>query len=138
MKEREKLYKQMEIDYDKLSQINKDKLLIFLDTEKRIGKMSFKYYSEFLNILNTFIFFYACSIDIKSNPLDIPIFLILDLNFIISALIYYFITKNGKIKSIKSNIIIFPIIGLIISELLFSKCEYIVDYTKIQIYMIGK
>ena len=59
MREREKLYIQMEDGSTNLK-LNKDKLLLFLNTEENIDEMSFKYNSEFLNILNTIIFFYGC------------------------------------------------------------------------------
>lgn len=124
MREREKLYIQMENNYDELSTLNPDKLFLLLKTEKRNGRMSFIYYSEFLNILNTLIFFYACSTNIKNSMNDILGFIFLDATFIIYALIYYFIIKNKRIKTSNSNkIFIFAFIGIILSKIFFGKHE---------------
>ena len=54
--EREILYTLMNSEnMEKLSELNPDKLLLFLKTDEINGRISFKYYAEFLNILNSII-----------------------------------------------------------------------------------
>jgi hypothetical protein len=54
---REKLYDQMAVK--DLKELDPDKLLLFLSTETQNGVMIFAHYSEFLNIVNTVVFFYV-------------------------------------------------------------------------------
>ena len=56
---REKLFEQMEFYPYTLPELDPNKLLLFLKTEKKTSKLQFKHYSEFLNIMNTLIFFYV-------------------------------------------------------------------------------
>ena len=56
---REKLYEQMEKYPYSLPEFDEKKLLLFMETRECKGVLSFKYYSEFLNILNSVVFFYV-------------------------------------------------------------------------------
>lgn len=130
---REKLYEQMETNYEKLSKLDPKKLLLFLRTEKCENKMEFKFFSEFLNIFNTLIFLYVISNQYKHyttiisknqnyNPFyDLYIFIFLDTPFLLFSLLYYFITKNKKIGTNSSQkIFIFSCISLLFSKLIFN------------------
>lgn len=59
LSERPKLYKQMlDIPYE-LSPLNMDELFKYLNTQKVKGTISFKFYAEFLNLINTIVFYYV-------------------------------------------------------------------------------
>lgn len=130
---REKLYEQMENNYEELSKLDPKKLLMFLRTENDNIKMEFKYYSEFLNIFNTLVFLYVISNQYKNytiytlknqtyNPFyDLYIFIFLDTPFLLFSLVYYFITKNKKIGVNSSQkIFVYSCISVIISKIFFN------------------
>ncbi len=56
---REKLYEQMEKYPYSLPEFDEKKLLLFMDTRECNGILTFKYYSEFLNIFNSIVLFYV-------------------------------------------------------------------------------
>ncbi len=124
MREREKLYSQMEDGSTNLK-LDKNKLLLFLNTEENKDEMSFKYYSEFLNILNTIIFFYGCVSNIKQYFYDLALFIFIDASFIIYIFVYNFIIKHKKIKRTELNkIFVMAFIGIILSKFLNVKDCY--------------
>lgn len=63
---REKLYKLMQENIEENEDKNYDKLFLQMTTLKREAVMEFNYYSEFLNIFNTLIFFYV-RIELNQN-----------------------------------------------------------------------
>lgn len=56
---REKLYEQMEKFPNSIPEFDHNKLLLHLETKSCKGVLSFKNFSEFLNILNSIFFFYV-------------------------------------------------------------------------------
>ena len=58
LSERPKLYEQMFNKPYELLDLDTKGLFNYLQAETKIAKLSFKYYSEFLNLINSLIFFY--------------------------------------------------------------------------------
>ena len=56
---REKLYEQMEEHPYSLPEFDEKKLLQFMETRECNGVLTFKHYSEFLNVLNNVLVFYV-------------------------------------------------------------------------------
>lgn len=124
MNEREKLYEQMENDYYNLSKLNKNKLLLFLTTHIVEEKMQFKYYSEFLNMVNQIILFYFCVINLNKQFYDKILFTFLDASFIVNALFYYFIIRNKKVKKESSTLYFYCFIGILLSKFIYLEKEF--------------
>jgi hypothetical protein len=61
---REKLFEQMEKYPYSLPEFDEKKLLLFMETKECNGVLTFKYYSEFLNIFNSVVFFYVVFINL--------------------------------------------------------------------------
>jgi len=121
-REREKLYVQMEENFEKQSELNPEKLFLHLRTEEKSGKISFVNYSEFLNIINTIFLFYSCASNLKKFSYDILIILLMDSSFLVFALLYHFITRIKKIKKETTRIsFTFAILGIIISKIIFKE-----------------
>jgi hypothetical protein len=79
--------------------------------------MSFKYHAEFLNILNSIIFFYGCATVISECQYDLLLHICLDASFIVCSLVYYFIIKHKKIDKTASNkIFVLAFFGIIFSK----------------------
>jgi hypothetical protein len=114
--QRERLYTLMNTE-NTTNELDPNKLLLFLKTKERSERISFKYYSEFLNILNTIIFLYGCAGVIRECQYDIIMYVTLDASFIICSLVYYFIIKHKKIKkSVSNKIFILAFFGIFVSR----------------------
>lgn len=119
LSERPKLYDQMRARPYELNPLNTKELFIYLEGVKKEKYLSFKYYSEFLNILNTLIFFYLiCHYNAESNQMNTIIFLSVDSLSIVFCLLNFFLNSNKQSKHSKFTLWIVFIIFFVFSQLL--------------------
>ena len=127
---RPKLYKEMEINPYGLPELDLSKLFLYMDEKnEKINDvirnnyhkvMKFKYYAEFLNVINFSILFYKLNIDmVFGNKLNFSktLFILLELStlfFLISVFLIY--NKNNKIMSGIKVSMLFGIIAIILSK----------------------
>lgn len=117
--ERPKLYDQMLAKPYELNELDPKELFIYLEGVKRKDKLSFKYYSEFLNMVNTIIFYYLiCHYNFESNQMNSIIFFTVDSLSIIVCFIGYFLNRNKFNFKRKINLIISCVTGIIASWIL--------------------
>ena len=127
---RPKLYKEMEINPYGLSKLDLSKLFTYLDEKNeninRIIRndyhkiMKFKYYGEFLNVINFAILFYRLNFDMVFEDkveYSKTLFIMLELStlfFTISVFLIY--NKNKQIMSGIKFIMLFGVISIILSK----------------------
>ena len=127
---RPKLYKEMERNPYGLSKLDLSKLFTYLDEKNeninRIIRnnyhkvMKFKYYGEFLNVINFAILFYRLNFDmVFENKVEYSktLFIMLELStlfFTISVFLIY--NKNNQIMSGIKFIMLFGVISIILSK----------------------
>lgn len=119
LSERPKLYKQMlEQPYD-LSKLETKNLFNYLQAESKYAKLTFKYYSEFLNIMNSLIFFYIlCYNTTTKHSMNLAIFIGVDSVSMLTAFIYYFLIKNKQSQQNTKVILIFSFFGIFLSKII--------------------
>ena len=127
---RPKLYKEMEINPYGLSKLDLSKLFTYMDEKnEKINEiirnnyhevMKFKYYAEFLNVINFSILFYKLNFDMvfeNKYGYSKALFILLELStlfFLISVFLIY--NKNNKIMSGIKFIMLFGVISIILSK----------------------
>ena len=127
---RPKLYKEMEINPYGLSKLDLSKLFTYMDEKnEKINTiiyndyhkvMKFKYFGEFLNVINFSIIFYKLNFNMvfKSKiGYSKALFLLLELSplfFLVSVFLIY--NKNKKIMSGIKFIMIFVVISVVLSK----------------------
>ena len=129
---RPKLYKEMEANPYGLPQLDLSKLFIYLDEKNEIINniirnkyhkvMKFKYYAEFLNVLNFAFLFYKLNFNmVLEDEINYSktLFIILELSilfFSISVFLIY--NKNKKLISEIKQLMFFGIISIIFSKII--------------------
>ena len=127
---RPKLYKEMEINPYGLSKLDLSKIFTYMDEKnEKINEiirnnyhevMKFKYYAEFLNVINFSILFYKLNFDMvfeNKYGYSKALFILLELStlfFLISVFLIY--NKNNKIMSGIKFIMLFGVISIILSK----------------------
>ena len=127
---RPKLYKEMEINPYGLDKLDLSKLFTYLDEKNeninqiirnKVHKvMKFKYYGEFLNVINFSILYFKLNINMVFENKIVNsknLFVLLELStlfFLISVFLIY--NKNKKIMSEIKVIMIFGVIAIILSK----------------------
>lgn len=119
LSERPKLFKQMlEKPYDLLD-LDPKGLFNYLQAETKIAKLTFKYYSEFLNLINTLIFYYIlCYNSSRHKSIELIVFIGVDSSFMVTAFVYYFLVRNKQFKQNTRVILIFGFLGILTSKLI--------------------
>ena len=129
---RPKLYKEMEANPYGLPKLDLSKLFIYLDEKNEIINniirnkyhkvMKFKYYAEFLNVLNFAFLFYKLNFNmVLEDEINYSktLFIILELSilfFSISVFLIY--NKNKKLISEIKQLMFFGIISIIFSKII--------------------
>lgn len=119
LSERPKLFKQMfEKPYD-LMDLDPKGLFNYLQAETKIAKLTFKYYSEFLNLINTLIFYYIlCYDSSRQKSIELIVFIGVDSSFLLTAFVYNFLVRKKQFKQNAIIILVFGIIGILTSILI--------------------
>lgn len=119
LSQRPKLYIQMEKSPYDLVPLDTNILFNYLQGGEKYSSLTFKYYSEFLNVLNTIIFYYIlCYHNTRTKSIDLVIFLGVDILFIAFAFGYYFLITNKQNKQNTKIILIFAVYGIFLSKLI--------------------
>ena len=119
LSERPKLYEQMFNKPYELLDLDTKGLFNYLQAETKIAKLSFKYYSEFLNLINSLIFFYIlCYNNSRYRSIELIVFIGVDSTFMITAFVYYFLIKNKQSRQNTKIILILGFLGVLISKLI--------------------
>ena len=119
LSERPKLYDQMRAYPYELTKLNTKELFIYLEGVKKPKYLSFKYYSEFLSILNTLIFFYLiCHYNVESNQINPIIFFTVDSLSVLFCFLDLFLNMNKQSKHSKLTLWILFVVFFLLAQLL--------------------